>query len=330
MKRLGALLAGALMCAAAANATPDLRLPLACALGQDCFVQNWVDADPGPGRADPTCGPLTYDGHDGLDFRVTWAAYRAGAPVISPAPATVLRVRDGEPDGVFRKQGAGAIAGKDCGNGVVLALADGLEAQLCHLKQSSIRVRAGQKVAAGEALGSVGLSGRTEFPHLHLSLRRSGEKLDPATGAALKAAPACSLAGAAPAGAIWRSEDRARLSYVATALVDAAFLGRAPAEGERPEDINDPAGRTAPALLFWASAMGPRTGDIVRVRIIGPNGAEIAAGERTQPRDQAAASVFAGKRTPPGGWPPGTYRGEAVILRAGKPIASRTVPLILR
>jgi murein DD-endopeptidase MepM/ murein hydrolase activator NlpD len=330
MMRLALILAGALSFSAIAGAAPGLRIPLSCALGQDCFIQNWVDAAPGPGARDPACGPLTYDGHDGLDFRVPWAAYRAGTQVLSPAPATVLRVRDAEPDGVFRKQGAGAIAGRDCGNGVVLDLGDGLEAQLCHMKPGSIRVRQGQSVAAGEALGAVGMSGRTEFPHLHLSLRRGGEKLDPATGGALKAAPSCAPAAPAPAGRLWRDEDRARLSYVATALVDAAFLGRAPSADERPEDITDAPVRAGPALVFWASAMGPRSGDIIRVRIIGPDGVEVASSARTQPRDQAAAFVFAGRRTPAGGWPPGVYRGEARIMRAGQPVASRSVALTLR
>jgi hypothetical protein len=191
-------------------------------------------------------------------------------------------------------------------------------------------VRAGQKVAAGQALGAIGLSGRTEFPHLHLALRRGGEKLDPLTGLALKGAPACTLSAAATPGSLWRSEDRARLGYIATALVDAAFVGRAPAAGERVEDITDAPARTGEALLFWASALGPRKDDIIRVRIIAPDGRELAVGERVQPRDQAAASIFAGKRTPPSGWPAGLYRAETTILRAGQPIATRSVTLTLR
>jgi hypothetical protein len=327
--RLPALAALALVCAASAGAQ-SLRLPVTCALGEDCFVQNWVDRDPGPGHADPTCGPLTYDGHDGLDFRVSWAAYRAGASVVSPAAATVLRVRDGEPDGVMRRQGPAAVAGKDCGNGILLGLAEGLELQLCHLKAGSLTVKPGDKVSAGQPLAQIGLSGRTVFPHVHLALRAKGVKLDPATGAPLHAAPACSLGGPSAAGNVWEPASRAKLAYVATALVDTGFIGAAPSEKQPPEDILDPATRTNAVLVFWASAMGPRTGDIVRVRIIGPDGGEIAKSERIQPRDQAASWVFAGKRTPAGGWSAGTYRGEAVVIRNGAEITRRQTSLTLR
>ena len=39
----------------------QLALPLDCTLGETCFIQNYVDNDPGAGAADFTCGTLTYD-----------------------------------------------------------------------------------------------------------------------------------------------------------------------------------------------------------------------------------------------------------------------------
>ena len=48
----------------------ELSLPIECEPGAGCIVQNLVDADPGPGRADAFCGVATYDGHLGTDFRV--------------------------------------------------------------------------------------------------------------------------------------------------------------------------------------------------------------------------------------------------------------------
>ena len=47
-----------------------LTFPLECTMGGDCFVQNYVDHDPGPGFKDFHCGTMTYDGHDGTDFRI--------------------------------------------------------------------------------------------------------------------------------------------------------------------------------------------------------------------------------------------------------------------
>ncbi len=51
-------------------APPVLELPIRCTLGQDCFIQNYFDATPGPAAQDYTCGTLTYDTHHGTDFRL--------------------------------------------------------------------------------------------------------------------------------------------------------------------------------------------------------------------------------------------------------------------
>src|SRR5262245_33586118 len=65
------LLFAALVVAFGADARAQtFQLPLECGANASCFIQNYADHDPGPAARDPTCGPLTYDGHDGLDFRV--------------------------------------------------------------------------------------------------------------------------------------------------------------------------------------------------------------------------------------------------------------------
>ena len=64
----------------------QLQLPLDCDLGETCFIQQYVDTDPGPGAQDFMGGPLSYDGHKGTDFRITdLAAMQAGVAVFAPA-----------------------------------------------------------------------------------------------------------------------------------------------------------------------------------------------------------------------------------------------------
>ena len=46
-------------------------------------------------------------------------------------------------------------------------------------KKDSIVVKKGQRVAMGAILGQVGLSGKTQFPHVHLSVRHNGTVVDP-------------------------------------------------------------------------------------------------------------------------------------------------------
>ncbi len=324
---LFALVLSPLALIASANAQ-DFRLPLDCRVGEVCLVQNYADANPATGAADdPQCGPLAYDGHDGLDFRAPAAQARAGVNVLAPAAGVVVGVRDGEPDGAFLEGGATAVANRECGNGVRIDHG-GLTTQLCHMRAGSLRVRQGEQVSAGQPLGLIGLSGSTQFPHVHLSLFRDGEKVDPLTGAPL-AALSCSARGAA-AGPHWSSLARQALAYRGTRLFAQGFTGAAPADGANVEDLPANAARNGQALVFWTLISGPRERDVLRVRLYGPDGALVGEGSRTQPRDQAQASVFAGRRTPAGGWPAGAYRGVAEVLRDGRVLQTRSETLTLR
>ena len=56
---------GPILGASSAQAEATLRLesPVDCRLGEDCWVQFYVDRDPGPESLDYACGSLSYDGH---------------------------------------------------------------------------------------------------------------------------------------------------------------------------------------------------------------------------------------------------------------------------
>ena len=96
-------------------------LPIACEIGRTCHVQNYVDVDPTPGAKDFTCGSRSYEKHTGTDFRVlSMADKRRGVAVLAAAPGKVLRVRDGAQDVSVRERSVGAVAGQECGNGVVV------------------------------------------------------------------------------------------------------------------------------------------------------------------------------------------------------------------
>jgi hypothetical protein len=74
-------------------AAPELSLPIACTPGTDCFIQQYVDRDKGPGVRDYACGAETYDGHEGTDIRLrTTAEVAKGVGVLASAPGTVIGV----------------------------------------------------------------------------------------------------------------------------------------------------------------------------------------------------------------------------------------------
>lgn len=306
-----------------ALATPagafDFAQPIACTLGTDCHVQNYFDRDPGPGTSDVGCGNLTYNGHDGTDFALPdLAAMQAGVDVLAAAPGTVRGIRDGMPDISISDPNAPPLEGRDCGNGVAIDHGNGWETQYCHMKQGSIAVKTGDRVETGQPLGKVGLSGNTEFPHLHLTIRQNGTELDPF------APEPSTTCGTVPPDTLWA----APLAYDPFGFTGAGFFTAVPEWDAIKAGLDSPATlpTDAPALVLWASYFGPRAGDELTITILGPQGEVI---RQTIPIDRTQAVAFraVGKRSPSGGWPAGPYQGEVILTRSGVELGRQNVSL---
>ena len=56
------------------------------------------------------------------------------------------------------------------GNSVIERIAPGVYATYAHMQTGSVRVRAGQRLRAGEVIGLLGNSGNTSEPHLHFGI----------------------------------------------------------------------------------------------------------------------------------------------------------------
>ncbi|MFN0193071.1 MAG: M23 family metallopeptidase [Aestuariivirga sp.] len=294
-----------------------LELPIACDIGKTCWVQQYPDHDPGPGVADYTCGGQTYDGHDGTDIRVLDT--KSTADVVASAPGIVKGLRDGVEDRLARTAAdRAAIAKIECGNGVVIAHDGGYETQYCHMRNGSVAVKKGDAVAAGQKLGEVGYSGDAAFPHVHLSLRRNGEKLDPFSGAA---ATACDAADQS----MWSDSAARKLAYA-----EGNFLriGFAPGKIELPaleegRIANDPPTDDWPAMVVYAWAINLKKGDTLRIDLTKPDG-QTLTNSVTLDRNKAQYLLFTGERRPAAGWRNGTYRAAIHVERDGKTIVSRT------
>jgi hypothetical protein len=308
---LGALLPSAAARAAEAGQPPALGLPLACTPGTDCWVVRLSDRDKGPGFADYRCGVLGSDDHDGTDFALPDPLrMQEGVPVLAAAAGTVRAVRDGMPDQPPTGRLAHDFGTLNCGNGVLIQHEGGWETQYCHLRQGSVQARSGQTVAAGEALGLVGMSGEANFPHVHLSVRRDGQAIDPFTGTP-KTAP-CGETGMP----LWRPELRAALDYVAVPIAVVGLAGHVPKHEEIVSGAVRAAspGRGSP-LVGYVLAYGLKRGDRVEIAITGPDGVEVSRAGFAVEADAPRASRSAGRKAPPGGWPAGSYEVEASVAR---------------
>ncbi|HEY8618098.1 M23 family metallopeptidase [Phenylobacterium sp.] len=301
-----------------------MALPIACELGRTCEVQNYVDLDAGPGVKDYRCGTAAYDKHSGVDIRILdVAAQRRGVDVLAVAPGVVTGVRDEMPDIMSDAPGAPSDP-RMCGNGVAIDHGGGWVTQTCHMARGSLSVAVGQRVAAGQRLGQVGLSGATEFPHVHVTVWKDGQVVDPfAPNAAL-------AASCQPQASLWTAQAARGLAYKPGVIFNTGFAP-GPVTGPSIEQGGIPTpDRTSAYLVAYVTAINLRAGDRAQLTLRGPDGAVLAT-DTHAPVERSKAEYFmlVGKRRPGAAWPVGSYAAEARILRPDLPPSVRRFTLRL-
>ncbi|MEM7210964.1 MAG: M23 family metallopeptidase [Pseudomonadota bacterium] len=306
---------------------PDsLAFPIDCELEETCFIQNYVDRDPGPGIADFTCGPMTYDGHQGTDFRlIDDAAMHRGVDVRAALDGIVIGTRDGMAD--RRWDGKADLQGRDCGNGIHVQREDGVSIQYCHLRKGSVSVRKGDSIQKGQKLGLVGLSGRTQFPHLHVTVRNpAGAVLDPFDTRLQDAT--CRFSDRRDLWSSLSSQD-----YQPGGLVNAGFADQIPeylAIQSGTADRSDTLDRTAPALVVWANFFGLRRGDTIDLLLTDPAGKVIAQSSHQMNRNRAQQMRATGRKRRGDAWPSGVYTAVTVLRRGFDIVSKRELRLTLK
>ncbi|MBO9474476.1 M23 family metallopeptidase [Shimia sp. R10_1] len=319
MRLTGLTLLSALAAFPAAGA-PSFSLPVDCELGTTCFIQNYVDQDPSEGYQDHACGALSYDGHKGTDFALpTLKAMSKGVDILAAAEGVVTGTRDGMEDRIITPEGIAALNGRDCGNGVAIDHGDGWVTQYCHMKRGSVSVATGDKVTRGQPLGEIGLSGRTQFPHLHISIRHNDAVVDPFSSETL------GTCGGAHTS-LWADP----LPYVPGGLIRIGFEVDIPAYDMIKDGMagRDRMPAQAKALVLFAHAFGSRPGDTMVFKITGPQG-EVFNDTVILERTQAQYFRAGGRRTPQGGWLKGTYQGEIQLKRDGAVLGQSATTLLI-
>lgn len=312
--------------------TPIFSKPVNCIADKECIIQQYVDLNPSSATLDYKCGQQTYDGHKGTDFRLVNARiYEKGVEVIASAPGTVLRVRDGIADKIMKsKTDRAEVEGKECGNGVVISHGNGWESQYCHLKKNSLTVQPGQTVSRGEQLGLIGLSGKTQMPHVHLTIRHNGIIVDPFSGVRLsskKNIHSCEI----QANPLMDDETLRSFPYQSSHIMEVGFTSRVLKTGERETQYDrEPLTPLSDKLLIYARVANFLKGDRIKLFLVGPDGFKIEQFFGPLERNKARYVAFSGKKRRLEKWPSGTYEGVVTILRKTKIIHKREIVLNLK
>jgi len=104
-------------------------------------------------------------------------AFGYGAPVLAVADGTIVDLRDDVAESPQISKNPRHPLGEGAGNYIALRLASGQVAFYEHLRPGSVKVRRGQQVRRGQAIGALGFTGDTTGPHLHFHLADANSPL---------------------------------------------------------------------------------------------------------------------------------------------------------
>jgi murein DD-endopeptidase len=123
------------------------------------FAIDWV-------QVHPAGGTFQGDAKDNKSYR----AY--GADVLAVANGLVVATKDGIPENVpgITSRAVPITSETIGGNHIVLDIGGGRYAFYAHLQPGSLKVKVGDRVTRGQAIGLVGNSGNSTEPHLHFQI----------------------------------------------------------------------------------------------------------------------------------------------------------------
>jgi hypothetical protein len=292
----------------------EMAFPVVCEAGKSCFIINYPDLNRKKNEAqDYACGPAANDGDPFLRIALpNTAATTLNVYVLAVQSGRVIDVNDGVTDLVAssKKQ-----LGKDtpnCGNGVVIDHAEGLNTGYCHLKLNSITVKKGDIVTKGQVIGLVGQSGVALWPQLGFSIKKNGFMIDPITnespleGCGFKPKPILALPGFFK-------------EYQPAAIVSTGFSTGLQKEydvavGTATQLIQiNPASQT---INLWGMILGARTGDTIETTLKTPEGRVFYRKKETLTQDRDRYLINATRTRGFSYWREGVYTGEITLTRS--------------
>lgn len=304
-------------------AVPDARakeagfkFPVKCAIGTDCWLLNYVDNDPSNDWHDFEGKKRTYDGHRGLDIAIqNLEQMQKGVAVLAAADGNVIAVRDGVPDMNALINTRQDLEDIGCGNRVAIRHQNGVITDYCHMKQGSILVKKNDRIAAGQKIGEIGLSGLTEFPHLHFGIMNHHLFFDPFTGQP-------QYQGKKPFHPLWQKDVMQRLQKSDRHLYNAGVSDSIPdwISIRGPENTKTDFSARTGVLILWADLIHVKKNDILEFSISGPDKQLFLKKQMIIHKPNVKKLLYTGKRIPSEGFQAGLYEGTIQFIRSSKAI----------
>ncbi len=291
-------------------AVPKLKFPLDCELGQTCWIARYVNHASDEGRKDYTCGDRSQIGHKGTDIMLAdIGEMQRGVNVLAATNGVVKFLRDGVPNEFATQENRKEKSKIGLGNVIGIEHSSGFITLYAHMMPNSLTVKKGQTVKAGQILGKVGLSGLTEYPHMHFGLMKDNVVYDPFNSK--KMAEACDIQKTESA---WEDTP----FYKSMTLLPPFFTSKPinrQSQWQAPPNTLPANSRT---LFLNGRTFGAQAGDRWLMKIIRPDG--MIASERTSTLDKSQQSYrrYSGIRRPEGGFMPGIWEGKILVIRQAK------------
>ncbi len=293
----------------------NLATPIDCISGETCFVQKYVDMDASKNNNDFKCGSLSTDGHQGTDIRlISYREMEAGVDVFAAAAGKVIDIRDKMPDVSSQLVTYEVVTNRGYGNRVAIKHDNGYITIYAHLKRNSLLVNIGDIVKSGQKLAQVGLSGLSEYPHLHFELRQGRKIIDPYSGRV--AGYGCGKSGES----YWNDAAIKTLKHQPSFIINAGFssikLNRNAVEYQLYENKIS---KNSKNFLYNIYVAGINKGDEFNIKILSPDGiTPIFNGNSNFDRGYVVRHLSGGKSNRTNPLPKGVYQGEFNLIRDGK------------
>lgn len=287
-----------------------LQFPVKCTLNKDCWIINYVDDDATNNWHDYKDGRQTYEGHTGTDIAIkNIDKMKQGVDVLAAENGFVVATRDGVTDKNALAQDINSLQSIGCGNRVAIKHSGGLITDYCHMKNGSIKVKKGDFVTAGQKIGQIGLSGLTEFPHLHLSLQQGNNFVDPFTG--------LERYTKGPKTSLW--SPNASILYKPHVIYNIGVSDEIPKllDIRNQKYKNNSLSFFSNMMIIWVDMFHVEQGDTIDVLVKTQNGKPFISQHTVIEKANAKKLIYVGKKKPVNGFTKGTYNVQISFKRPG-------------